>query len=128
MAKEGGGEKKSVGVDFEPGKPGKPNSGSTRRLMARCYHSAGEKRTIVSGSASFNSKNKMDAIGMRMDDAEGMVNVKREISFAGEINFEGEVSFGSRQDQLRVDHEGRVEQGSSPLDCGESSNDAGSLW
>ncbi len=37
MARRGEG-RRSVGVDIEPGRPGKPIRGSTRRLMARCYH------------------------------------------------------------------------------------------
>ncbi len=39
-----------------------------------------------------------------MDDTEGMVNVKREISFEGDISLE------LKQDQLRVEREARAEQ------------------
>ncbi len=72
------GDKRSVGVKIESGKPGKPKSGSARRLMARCYHQVGEKREKVNGiRISQFQKKKEDPI--RVDDPECMVSVKCEI-------------------------------------------------
>ncbi len=73
-------------MDIGPGKPSKPNLGLTRRLMARCYHCAREKRRIVPGSASFESP-KMDPIRVQTGDTKCLVSVRCKISLEGEIGF-----------------------------------------
>ncbi len=98
----GGEWRRSVGVDIEPGRPGKPIWGSTRRLMAPFYHWAGERVNSVRIS-QFQSKNKMIRSGCdvshRPKRSTDQLWVEGETVFEGEISFEGE--FASRQDQLR---------------------------
>ncbi len=67
----------------------------------------------MSGSASFKSENKTDLIQVQSE-CEMRDQLEGEVNFEGEVSIEDEISVESRQDQLPVEREACVEQGSSP--------------